>query len=146
MFFSRKRGKRNNTKILGKSKAVYAYNNIPISTHAEIDALKKIKNEFSRTGKIQDLDLLVIRISKHGYLSNSKPCYHCIKQLELAYYVKIKNVYYSETNGKIKHITFNNLVNSIYTKEYTFISSGYRMRMNLQKSDDGNCNILISVK
>lgn len=136
MFFSSKRWGKNNTKTIGRSKESYAYSNIPISAHAEIDALKKIKSEFIKSKKIKVFDLIVLHVSKNGYLANGKPCYHCIKQLQNAYFIKIKNVFYSESNGIIKHINFNDLVNSVYNGEYIFISSGYRRRMNIDKNDN----------
>ncbi len=76
------------------------------------------------------MDLLVIRLSKTGILSNSRPCYHCIKQLEQVRFVSIKNVYYSDSAGNIVCQKFDDLVMS----PTQFISSGYRHRMGLPRN------------
>jgi hypothetical protein len=72
---------------------------------------------------------MVAKISKTGLLSNACPCYHCLKQLSDAKFVKIKNVYYSDSNGEIICQKFEDLLNS----PNQFISSGYRHRMNIPK-------------
>lgn len=130
MFFSRRKWQKTNTFTIGHSTPRRAYACIPISTHAEIDGLKQIKNTYSRTRRIQELDLIVLRISRYGNLCYSKPCYHCIKQLERASYIKIKNVYYSESGGSITSVYFKDLVNMTQLFNI-FISSGYRHRMHI---------------
>ena len=133
MFFSIRPGGKNRTKIIfGENSPRYAYTGIPISTHAEIDTLQKIKNEFSQKKKILKGDLLVVKLSKTGLLSNASPCYHCLKQLSEARYVNIKNIYYSDSTGKIICQKLDVLVNS----PNQFISSGYRHRMKLPRVDE----------
>jgi len=76
-----------------------------------------------------------VKISKTGLLSNATPCFHCLKQLHDAKYVSIKNVYYSDSTGKIICQKFEDLVNS----PIKFISSGYRHRMKLPRPN-GRCD------
>ena len=129
MFFSVRSGSKTREKIIiGENSPRYAYCWIPISTHAEIDALQKLKNEYSsRKGRPFRMNLLVVRMSKTGLLNVAVPCQHCIKQLAAATFVNIKNVYYSNDEGHIQCQKFDDLVNS----PYKFISSGYRNRMGM---------------
>lgn len=134
MFFSLRPGGKNRHKIIvGENSPQYAYSWIPISTHAEIDALQKVKSEFLR-GKRRALrlDLMVVRLSKTGILNNAEPCHHCLKQLQQASYVNIKNVYYSTSPNTIVCKKFEDMVNS----PTRFISSGYRHRMGLPRNVD----------
>ena len=78
-------------------------------------------------------NLLIIRITHNGNLTIAKPCYHCIKQLMRTTKIKIKNVYYSDHPGIIRKISFEQLIDDVLTKKYTYISSGYRLRMNLNR-------------
>lgn len=116
--------------MIGTSSGRYAYKSIPISRHAEIDLLKKEKKNYCLTKKIRKLNLIVIKVSKTGNISTARPCYHCIKQLNSASFVRIKNIYYSNHDGNIVKETFDQLIKSIYDGT-AVISSGYRMRMNL---------------
>ena len=116
--------------MIGTSSGRYAYKSIPISRHAEIDLLKKEKKNYCFTKKIRCLNLIVIKVSKTGNISTARPCYHCIKQLERAAFVRIKNIYYSNHEGNIIKETFEQLIKSVYDGT-AIISSGYKMRMNL---------------
>ena len=116
--------------MIGTSSGRYAYKSIPISRHAEIDLLKKEKKNYSITKKIRKFNLIVIKVSKTGNISTARPCYHCIKQLNSASFVRIKNIYYSNHDGNIVKETFDQLIKSIYDGT-AIISSGYRMRMGL---------------
>lgn len=130
MFFSKINETKHNTIITGSSSGRYAYKSIPISRHAEIDVLKKEKKNYSLTKKIRKFNLIVIKISKTGNISTARPCYHCIKQLESASFVRIKNIFYSNKEGNIIKETFEQLIKSVYDGT-AIISSGYRMRMGL---------------
>ena len=116
--------------MIGTSSGRYAYKSIPISRHAEIDLKKKKKKNYSITKKIRKFNLIVIKVSKTGNISTARPCYHCIKQLNSASFVRIKNIYYSNHDGNIVKETFDQLIKSIYDGT-AIISSGYRMRMGL---------------
>jgi hypothetical protein len=132
LFFSiRNNGKTKTKTIIGENSPNYAYSWIPISKHAEIDALLKLKDIFS-TGKRRrpiKMDLLVVRISKTGKLNNACPCYHCMRQLIQATFVNIKHLYYSTCDGSIVCRKFFDMVVS----PPMFISSGYRVRMGLSE-------------
>lgn len=86
------------------------------TTHAEVDAYKKIKNYRNTPAK---LDLLVIRITNGGRLAESRPCFHCIGILAKSR-LNIKNVYYSTSSGIIVCETFENLV-----KNSKYITKGF---------------------
>lgn len=71
--------------------------------HAEHDAINKLK-PLTRKKHLQNINLLVIRLSKNNKLQNSKPCANCINKIKIlpekkGY--KIKNIYYSDDDGKI---------------------------------------------
>ena len=111
---------------MGESSPQYAYYWIPISTHAEISALQKLRSEYIRGNhRILKMDLIVVRLSKTGMMNNAEPCYHCLKQLENATYVNIKNVYYSSGPTRIECRKFSDMI----AAPTSFISSGYRHRM-----------------
>ena len=85
-------------------------------------------------------NLLVIRITNKGTLTSAKPCYHCIKQLMRAQNIKIKNIYYSDPPGVIQKISFEQIINDVLNNKYNYISSGYRLRMNLNRKLEKNYN------
>lgn len=81
--------------------------------HAEMAAIYKLP-PLKRKANKQIINLIVIRINKHGVLKNSKPCFMCIKYMEwlnrnTSY--KIQNVYYSFDNGTIIMEKFSDLLN-----------------------------------
>ena len=141
MFFSKINETKHNTIITGSSSGRYAYKSIPISRHAEIDVLKKEKKNYCLTKKIRRFNLIVVKVSKTGNISTARPCYHCIKQLNSASFVRIKNIYYSNKEGNIIKETFEQLIKSIYDGT-AIISSGYRMRMGLTSKQSKDFIIL----
>ena len=129
--------KKNNIIISGQSSEIHAYASIPVSLHAEISALRHVPKSKHR----EEYNLLVLRISKTGILTHAKPCYHCIKQLMRASNIHIKNVFYTDDKpGIIQCISFNELSNSVRNGTYTYISSGYRSRMNLSRKHNKGYN------
>ena len=102
--------------------------------HAEISALMHIPKSKHR----EEYNLLVLRVTRSGILTSAKPCYHCIKQLMRATNIKIKNVFYSDPPGIIQCSSFNELVDEVVNGTYTYISSGYRLRMGLSENHDKN--------
>jgi deoxycytidylate deaminase len=90
------------------------YGDIKIKTHAEMDALNKIKKRFSRnkTNKFNKMNLIVIRTNKSGNLCNSAPCKHCTECLINDKNVKIDKLYYSNENGKIECVKFSDWINN----------------------------------
>ena len=89
------------------------------STHAEVDAIKKIVNWKNKPKK---LDLIAIRISKNGIIGESRPCQHCIKYIANST-VRIIDIYYSTMKGIIKE-SFNRMIYS----ENNHMSSGHRFK------------------
>jgi len=78
------------------------YGNEP-GMHAEHDAINKLK-PLGRKKRLQNINMLVIRLSKNNRLQNSKPCANCIRAMKIlperkGY--KIQNIYYSDDNGDI---------------------------------------------
>lgn len=72
-------------------------------THAEHDAINKLK-PLNKRKRLQNINMLVIRISKTNKLQNSKPCAICIqimKNLPEKKGYRIRNIYYSNDNGEI---------------------------------------------
>jgi len=67
------------------------------STHAEVDAIGKIKNKKNKPKK---LDIVVVRFTNSGALAESRPCYHCLCFMEKSG-LDIRNVYYSTSEGTI---------------------------------------------
>lgn len=94
-----------------------------LSTHAEINALNKLKDKKINL-KRKKFDLLVVRLSKTERLGESRPCYHCLHKLEQSG-VKIQNIYYSTRDNIIVKEKFNQMKES----EKTTFSSGYRRSM-----------------
>jgi len=108
----------NSNTIIGKNSFKSNFNNTHIKTHAEIDALKKIKKLYcSKKMKNKKVDLVSICI-KNQKMHNAFPCKHCILQLSNSN-ININNVYYSTSDGIIKCVKFSKLDNS-------YTSSGWR--------------------
>ena len=97
----------------------------PVSTHAEMDALRKIyKMNSDKAKKFEKCDILVVRISKSGKLGQSRPCYHCLSTLS-ACDLKIRYIYYSTNEGTIVRERFDGMLES----DLTIVSTGWRKRL-----------------
>jgi cytidine deaminase len=80
-------------------------------THAEMDAIKKLKKVGKKKGT--KLNLIVIRIDKEGNLKNSLPCFKCLQYLSnVSYGYHIKSIYYSNDDGNIEMVKLSKLLNS----------------------------------
>jgi len=83
-----------------------------VGIHAETDAISKLLP--LRKKKLENIDILVIRISPTNKIQSSKPCYHCIEMMK-CYPMKkgyqIQNIYYSNTYGEIIKTTLRELDN-----------------------------------
>jgi hypothetical protein len=102
------------TKILcyGVNKMPNSDNIIP-GIHAEHDALLKLQ-PLKNKKKLQNINLLVIRVSIKNILKCSKPCNNCIQKMKIipeSKGYKIKNIYYSDYCGNIVETNLNNLEN-----------------------------------
>lgn len=94
------------------------------TTHAEINAINKVKNYKNIPKKI---DLLVVRFTKTGLLAESKPCYHCVQSM-LQSNLNIINVYYSTQNGIIKE-----KMHKLANDKTVCFSSGMRFKHKIHK-------------
>ena len=75
--------------------------------HAECDALSKLIPLKPRK-KLENINLLLIRLSTKNKIQCSKPCYNCIetmKNLPPKIGYKINNIYYSDSTGNIVKTT-----------------------------------------
>ena len=75
--------------------------------HAECEAISKLIPLKPRK-KLENINLLVIRLSTKNKIQCSKPCYNCIetmKKLPPKIGYKINNIYYSDSTGNIVKTT-----------------------------------------
>jgi|Laugresu1bdmlbsd_1035121.scaffolds.fasta_scaffold42567_1 hypothetical protein len=82
------------------------------SIHAEYDAIRKLRP--IRRKRLENINILVIRVSEKNKLQSSKPCSICITTMltlppKLGY--NIKNVYYSTNDGTIDRKPLTQLTN-----------------------------------
>jgi deoxycytidylate deaminase len=92
------------------------------STHAEINALKSVPWDilFSKRNKVKRLIVYVVRyilLDGELVLSNSKPCYNCLKIINC---LGIDRIVYSTDKGSMKKDSVKNLLE---TEDY-IISKG----------------------
>ena len=90
--------------------------------HAEHNALSKLK-PIKYKKRLEQINILVIRVSKTNKIQTSKPCNNCIKIMETipekkGY--KLQNIYYSDDKGNIIKTSLNILKNEEhhYTRYY----------------------------
>jgi hypothetical protein len=107
---------KNNTyhEIIGFNSDKSQFGNSFIKTHAEIDAVQKIRYYMKcKIIKRNKMDLIVLRLNKYGKLCQSAPCYHCtcfLNSKKTKQLVKINKIYYSNQNETITAINFNDWV------------------------------------
>lgn len=81
--------------------------------HAEHDAINRLK-PLNRNKHLQNINILVIRLSKKSKIQNSKPCLNCIENMKILPARKgyrIKYIYYSNYDGNIIKCSLNDLEN-----------------------------------
>lgn len=71
--------------------------------HAECDALSKLM-PLKNKKRLENINLLVVRLSSKNKIQSSKPCVNCIEAMKIiperkGY--KIENIYYSDADGNI---------------------------------------------
>ena len=79
--------------------------------HAEHDAIRKLC-PLKRKKRLENINMLVIRLSGKNKLQSSKPCINCInimKTLPHKLGYKIRDIYYSNENGEIVKSSLKNL-------------------------------------
>jgi cytidine deaminase len=109
---------------IGENSERMRFNNIKMTTHAEMDALKKLGGLIRvQKCKKQKMDLVVIRVNISGNLCESAPCYHCTQELAKTKIVSINRLYFSRHDGSITCVKF-----SEWLKNDNFhISRGWRL-------------------
>jgi hypothetical protein len=109
---------------IGENSERMRFGNNNLSTHAEMDALKKLDGLFRvKKCKKEKMDLVVIRVNKSGDLCESAPCYHCTKELQNTKVVSINKLYFSRWDGTITCVKFSEWVKN----DKHHISKGWRM-------------------
>jgi len=94
-----------------------------ISIHSEEHVISDIP--INKKSKLLPINILVFRIGVGGVIKNSKPCKHCLEFMQQCPKIKryyIKNIYYSDENGKIIKESFDDL----YKKRNEYVSSYYK--------------------
>ena len=79
--------------------------------HAEHDAINRLR-PLTRKKHLQNINILVIRISKNNKIQHSKPCANCIENMRILPERKgyrIKHIYYSNYEGMIVRSTLQQL-------------------------------------
>ena len=95
--------------------------------HAECDAISKLI-PLKPKKKLENINILVIRLSTKNKIQSSKPCSNCIETMinlppKKGY--KVQNIYYSDMFGDIVKTTLNTL-----EKEEKHYSRFYRNKKN----------------
>jgi hypothetical protein len=86
-------------------------NGIKPGIHAEYEAISKLM-PIKYKKNLEEISLLVIRLSPTNKLQISKPCYNCIqiiKTIPIKKGYKIKEIYYSNSEGNIIKTSLENL-------------------------------------
>jgi hypothetical protein len=122
----------NNYRMIGLNSNKTQFGNENITTHAEMDACKKIIHFIeSKVMKRNRLDLIVLRINKNGNLCESAPCFHCTRFLHsknIQSRITMNNIYYSNKNGKITSIKFTEWLHQQNKNETKHISTCWKHR------------------
>lgn len=100
-----------NYDIIGSNSLRHVWKGCQYGTHAEVAALQNLPYNFSK--RTISLDMLVIRSISCGQLRNSKPCFKCIKHMNLLESRRycIRKIYYSDDDGNIICENFKDLLN-----------------------------------
>lgn len=97
--------------VMGENSDKPLYSNKKIKTHAEMEALNKVKGLLKcQKIKKNKMNLVVIRINKLGDLRESAPCFHCTQELANNNHIQINKLYYSRDDGSITCVKFNDWV------------------------------------
>lgn len=97
--------------VMGENSDKPLYSNKKIKTHAEMDALNKVKGLLKcQKIKKNKMNLVVIRVSKLGDLCESAPCFHCTQELANNEHIQINKLYFSRADGSITCVKFNDWI------------------------------------
>ena len=81
--------------------------------HAEHFALNKLKTR-PRNKKLLKISIVVIKVSNTGLISMSKPCKHCVENMQKVANLKgytIESVFFSNSKREIEEWTYSELEN-----------------------------------
>lgn len=95
------------------------------SIHAEADAIEHLKLKSRKIKNLESVNLLVIRVTKTGLISNSAPCIHCLRKMAeepLKKGYRIEKVYYSNEYNQLECYKLSELIHS----DNLHISSYYK--------------------
>jgi len=99
--------------------------------HAEHSAINKLKAR-DKNKKFLKINIVVIKISNTGLISMSKPCKHCIENMQIlanrkGYY--IDSVYFSNNSREMEKWTYSKLEN----EECKHVTEFYKNAEKLKK-------------
>lgn len=118
-----------NSKFVGNNSNRAPHFNKHKTTHAEIDALNKIKHLVKNNKlKNDNFNLIVIRVNSDLKLQQSAPCFHCTKEIQKfckSNCINIHNLYYSNSQGEIDCVKFTNYLNN-YPKTISASHKNYK--------------------
>ena len=96
----------------------------PFSLHSEVNVVNKYykKNLTKNVNKYYKKNLFVIKLSKTGFIGNSKPCIHCANFLYNNFdNLKLSKIYYSTKINDLEELTKKDLK----SKEFK-LAAGFR--------------------
>jgi hypothetical protein len=83
------------------------YNNCGITTHAEMDCMKRLAFKMCKIRqRYITVDRVVLKVSHDGTLRNSQPCFHCMTELHKNKKINIHHLYFSNGDGKVEKHDF----------------------------------------
>ena len=109
--------------ICGFNSSKTRFNNVCMTTHAEIQALNNLRYHLSKH-RVRQIraDLYIFRKTRDGDMASSAPCHHCTLELAASKCVAIRNLYYFADGGSPKKIHFQEWVNLSKTCKNPHIS------------------------
>lgn len=102
----------NSLKILSYGTNIYDYSCGLKSKHAEVTAINNLPSQSKNKKNPTKINILVLRVSTTGKLGISKPCFHCIlnmNSLPTRGYI-IKDILYSNENEEIVKTSLNKII------------------------------------
>ena len=114
---------------IGENSERSRFGNTKMTTHAEMDALRKLDLLFrnKKLKKKESMGLIVLRVNKNGNLCESAPCYHCTKELAENSIININKLYFSRADGTITCVKFSEWLeydNARVSKGWKWIQNG----------------------
>lgn len=108
------------------------------TTHAEMDAMQKYNRIRNKPTKV---DVIVLRYTKDGFLSESRPCRNCLIRLSKSsekFGYTIVNCYYSTRERTVTREKFSEMLFS----DKTQVSTGFRKPLGYWRDNKENYNVV----